>query len=68
VWANTAAAYATLPPALRGLADQLWALHSNGYDYGATNHSATARQVQNRETVFKSTICESSIPWCRSIL
>src|SRR5262249_9863032 len=36
VWANTVAAYETLPPLLRGLADQLWALHSNVYDYGAT--------------------------------
>jgi alpha-ketoglutarate-dependent sulfate ester dioxygenase len=62
MWANTVAAYATLPPALRGLADQLWALHSNGYDYGATNHNATARQVQYRETVFKSTICEVEHP------
>jgi taurine dioxygenase len=62
VWANTAAAYQTLPPALRGLADQLWALHSNAYDYGATNPNATARQVHYRETVFKSTIYEAEHP------
>jgi alpha-ketoglutarate-dependent taurine dioxygenase len=36
VWANTVAAYETLPPVLRGLADQLWALHANAYDYAAT--------------------------------
>src|SRR5215813_402435 len=42
VWANTVAAYATLPPTLRSLADQLWALHSNVYDYGATRPNATA--------------------------
>src|SRR5215468_7552651 len=58
VWANTVAAYAALPPALRGLADQLWALHSNVYDYGATRPNATARQLQRYETVFKSTISE----------
>src|SRR5262252_9487915 len=46
VWANTIAAYATLPPVLRGLADQLWALHGNVYDYVATRPNATARQVQ----------------------
>jgi taurine dioxygenase len=46
VWANTVAAYETLPPVLRGLADQLWALHSNVYDYAATRPSATLRQVQ----------------------
>src|SRR5215467_8543428 len=60
VWANTVAAYATLPPLLRGLADQLWALHSNGYDYAHPN--ATARQVRYRETVFQSTIYEAEHP------
>jgi alpha-ketoglutarate-dependent sulfate ester dioxygenase len=60
VWANTAAAYATLPPVLRGLADQLWALHSNSYDYAHPN--ATAREVHFRESVFKSTICEVEQP------
>jgi len=62
VWANTVAAYETLPPALRGLADQLWALHSNAYDYGATRPNATARQVQRYETVFKSTVYETEHP------
>src|SRR5215472_660943 len=62
VWANAVAAYATLPPVLRGLADQLWALHSNAYDYAATRPSATARQVQRYETVFKSTVYETEHP------
>jgi taurine dioxygenase len=62
VWANTVAAYETLPPVLRGLADQLWALHSNGYDYAATRPNATARQVQRYETVFKSTVYETEHP------
>ena len=62
VWANAVAAYATLPPVLRGLADQLWALHSNVYDYAATRPSATARQVQRYETVFKSTVYEAEHP------
>jgi alpha-ketoglutarate-dependent sulfate ester dioxygenase len=60
VWANTVAAYETLPPSLRGLADELWALHSNGYDYAHPN--ATARQVQYRETVFQSSIYETEHP------
>jgi alpha-ketoglutarate-dependent sulfate ester dioxygenase len=51
-----------LPPLLRGLADQLWALHSNAYDYGATHSNATARQVHYRETVFQSTIYETEHP------
>jgi taurine dioxygenase len=62
VWANTVAAYETLPPLLRGLADQLWALHSNAYDYEATRPNATARQVQRYETVFKSTVHETEHP------
>jgi alpha-ketoglutarate-dependent sulfate ester dioxygenase len=62
VWANTVSAYETLSPLVRGLADQLWALHSNGYDYGATHPKATARQVRYRETVFQSTIYETEHP------
>ena len=62
MWVNTVAAYETLPPVLRGLADQLWALHSNAYDYGATRPNATARQVQRYETVFKSTVYETEHP------
>jgi taurine dioxygenase len=62
VWANAVAAYETLPPVLRGLADQLWALHSNAYDYAATRPSATPRQVQRYESVFKSTIYETEHP------
>ena len=62
VWANTVAAYETLPPVLRGLADQLWALHSNVYDYGATQPNATARQAQRYATVFKSTVYETEHP------
>jgi taurine dioxygenase len=62
VWANTVAAYETLPPAVRGLADQLRALHSNAYDYAATRPNATARQLHRYETVFKSTVYETEHP------
>ena len=47
---------------LRSVAYQLWALHSNGYDYAATRPNATARQLQRYETVFKSTIYETEHP------
>jgi taurine dioxygenase len=33
VWANTVRAYETLPASLKALVDQLWAVHSNLYDY-----------------------------------
>jgi alkyl sulfatase len=34
-WANTVAAYHALPAPLKNLADQLWAVHTNAYDYAA---------------------------------
>lgn len=34
-WANTAAAYQALPDPLRHLADRLWAVHTNAFDYAA---------------------------------
>ncbi len=36
-WANTARAYERLPQALKDLADQLWAVHSNGHVPRATS-------------------------------
>lgn len=36
VWANTVRAYEDLPAELKTLAEQLWALHGNDYDYAAT--------------------------------
>lgn len=33
VWSNTAAAYLDLPPPLQRLADDLWAVHSNAFDF-----------------------------------
>lgn len=34
-WANTVAAYQALPTPLRRLVDDLWAVHTNDYDYAA---------------------------------
>src|SRR5688572_25937636 len=34
-WANTAAAYEELSPELKRLAESLWAVHTNKYDYAA---------------------------------
>src|SRR3954471_18195356 len=34
-WANTVSAYEGLPQPLKALVDQLWAVHSNDYDYAA---------------------------------
>ncbi|SAK46517.1 taurine dioxygenase [Caballeronia calidae] len=65
VWANTAAAYANLPQALRDLADTLWALHSNAYDYAATRNvpdTATEREYRKQ---FTSTLYETEHPVVR---
>lgn len=62
VWANTAAAYEDLPPALRALADTLWALHTNEYDYAARRPEASLESVRHYQEVFTSTIYETEHP------
>ncbi len=37
LWANTAAAYDALPSSLKRLTEDLWALHSNQFDYAVSN-------------------------------
>lgn len=56
VWANTVRAYETLPVELRALADRLWAVHSNAYDYvsEARQGDDSASEREYRE-VFTST-------------
>jgi taurine dioxygenase len=40
VWANTVAGYDDLPAELRSVADALWALHTNDFDYQVANAGA----------------------------
>jgi alpha-ketoglutarate-dependent sulfate ester dioxygenase len=56
VWANTVAAYDGMPPALKTLAENLWAVHSNLYDYAAARPHASAAAVQRYEEAFISTV------------
>ena len=66
VFANTAAAYAGLPDSLRRLVDDLWAEHSNDYDY-ATAHAtgeATGRAAESQQE-FTSTIYRTQHPVVR---
>lgn len=65
-WANTVTAYETLPPVLQKLAEQLWAEHTNDYDY-ATSHGVTElteQQAAHRE-VFVSTVYKTEHPLVR---
>jgi taurine dioxygenase len=65
VWANTAAAYANLPEPLRDLADKLWALHSNAYDYAATRQVADTESEREYRKQFTSTLYETEHPVVR---
>jgi alpha-ketoglutarate-dependent taurine dioxygenase len=65
VWANTAAAYQDLSPALRELADKLWALHTNEYDYAARRPEANRESLERYREVFTSTVYETEHPIVR---
>ncbi|GAA5786891.1 TauD/TfdA dioxygenase family protein [Chitiniphilus shinanonensis] len=62
VWANTHAAYQDLSPELRELADKLWAVHSNEYDYAARKPNASAEALKRYHEVFTSTVYETEHP------
>jgi alkyl sulfatase len=68
-WANTATAYESLSPALKAFAEQLWALHSNDYDYGAQSGGGvaekSAKDRKHHDEVFKSTIYQTEHPLVR---
>lgn len=64
VWANSVAAYQDLPKSLRNLADQLWAVHSNAYDYAAPALDLSEEFRAYRE-VFTSTVYETLHPVVR---
>lgn len=62
VWANTAHAYARLPESLQRLADQLWAVHSNDYDYGADRAQVDEARLRHHREVFVSDVYEAEHP------
>jgi alpha-ketoglutarate-dependent sulfate ester dioxygenase len=61
--ANTAAAYRDLPESLRDLADSLWAVHTNAYDYARPPAPTDARR--EHDAVFVSTVYEAEHPVVR---
>jgi alpha-ketoglutarate-dependent taurine dioxygenase len=62
VWANTALAYERLPAQLKQLADQLWAVHSNDYDYGADRVLVEEERLRHHRNVFVSAVYEAEHP------
>ncbi|MCU1721140.1 MULTISPECIES: TauD/TfdA dioxygenase family protein [unclassified Pseudomonas] len=65
VWANTATAYNDLSPALKVLAEELWAVHSNEYDYAGAKPNVSVEQLENYRRVFTSTVYETEHPVVR---
>ena len=65
VWANTAVAYQNLPSELRQLADQLWAVHTNDYDYGGRHPNRSQEDLERHRRVFASTVYETEHPVVR---
>ncbi|MBX8475906.1 TauD/TfdA family dioxygenase [Pseudomonas cichorii] len=65
VWANTAAAYNDLTPEIRELADKLWAVHSNEYDYAGIKPGVTSEKLEQYRKVFASTVYETEHPVVR---
>jgi taurine dioxygenase len=65
VWANTAEAYARLPEPLKTLADGLWAIHTNAYDYAGTRPDANREALEKYRAVFAATVYETEHPVVR---
>jgi taurine dioxygenase len=61
IWANTVTAYQDLPGPLQRLADELWAVHSNAYDYATGAVNLSEAFVAYRQT-FESTVFETLHP------
>lgn len=67
VFANTEAAYDQLPPALRALAENLWATHTNLYDYVDAHGGDTVVSDETRDyrAEFESAYYEAEHPVVR---
>lgn len=64
IWANSVTAYRDLPEHLRQLADELWAVHSNAYDYAEAAVNLSEDLKAYRE-IFTSTVYETLHPVVR---
>ena len=62
VWANSVAAYEQLSEPLKRLAETLWAVHSNDYDYAATRPTIEEDRLKHHENVFVSSVFEAEHP------
>ncbi|HWD06277.1 MAG TPA: TauD/TfdA family dioxygenase [Amycolatopsis sp.] len=69
IWANTATAYENLPESLKALAEKLWAVHTNLYDYAARADESRIGGVDVKEQSyrdeFRSDVFETEHPVVR---
>jgi taurine dioxygenase len=66
VWANTVTAYQDLPEPLRVLAESLWAIHTNAYDYAAATRSRELTELERHyREIFESVVFETEHPVVR---
>jgi alpha-ketoglutarate-dependent taurine dioxygenase len=56
VWANAAVAYQSLPPKLREIADNLWAVHTNAHEYSVLSRTDKPEAVRRNFEAFTSTV------------
>ena len=65
VWANTETAYEGLPEPLRQLANNLWAVHTNDYDYaaqfGLARDSKDISEAQRQRALFQKQVFASTV-------
>jgi taurine dioxygenase len=52
-WASTEAAYDQLPPALRVLVENLWAVHTNQYDYAESYYEGRLEALTDAEREYR---------------
>ena len=64
LWANSVTAYQDLPLHLQSFADQLWAVHSNAYDYAEAAVSLSD-DTKAYHKIFTSTVYETLHPVVR---
>ncbi|MCW2365856.1 taurine dioxygenase [Sphingobium sp. B7D2B] len=71
LWANGETAYEALPESLRQLVNNLWAVHTNLYDYAAIlgnapkDNTTAQEQIKRHRNVFASTVYETEHPVVR---
>lgn len=65
VWANTVTAYDELPAPLRAMVDQLWAVHTNSYDYAQLDEEHEEPDANYSRDDFASQLFETRHPVVR---